>query len=54
MEKVIIFVMGVIACFTTIKWYLAVKKNKELVKKLDVTSGSGTITGETGNDAQTT
>lgn len=46
--------MGVIACFTAIKWYLAVKKNKELVKKLSATSGGGAITGETGNEAQTT
>jgi len=53
MEKVIIFVMGIIACFTTIKWYLAVKRNKELVKQVNGTSGSAS-TGETENETQIT
>ncbi len=32
MEKLIIFLMGVTICFISYKWYMAVKKNKELVQ----------------------
>jgi hypothetical protein len=54
MEKVIIFLMGIIICFIAYKWYLAVKRNKELVQKYEPGTGGGVNENKETNDSQTT